>query len=136
MGYRKLSARPRHHAQGAEAVDRFKKRPRRWARRSSEPSAPRDQRTRSASIFGAICPRPGKAAARVMPWCDTHAMNQRLIGISRDLADNAHAVLIMDQAGLACVGKAHRGRALLPRMAKAPEPAIENHVHRHAGLGA
>ena len=28
MGYRKLSARPRHHAQNAEAVEAFKKRAR------------------------------------------------------------------------------------------------------------
>nr|WP_272209595.1 IS630 family transposase [Marinicella sp. W31]MDC2875410.1 IS630 family transposase [Marinicella sp. W31] len=58
-----------------------------------------DQRTRSAYIFGAICPRHGKAAALVMPWCDTYAMNQHLIEISRNVAENAHAVLIMDQAG-------------------------------------
>ena len=72
---------------------------RRWARRGSRPSAPHDQRTRSAYIFGAICPRFGKAAALVMPWCDTHAMNQHLIEISRNVANNAHAILIMDQAG-------------------------------------
>jgi hypothetical protein len=29
---------------------------RRWARRGTRPSAPRDQRTQSAHIFGAICP--------------------------------------------------------------------------------
>lgn len=52
---------------------------RRWAKRGSRPSAPHDQRTRSAYIFGAICPKQGKAAALVMPWCDTHAMNQHLI---------------------------------------------------------
>jgi len=72
---------------------------RRWAKRGSRPSAPHDQRTRSAYIFGAICPEHGKAAALVMPWCDTHAMNQHLIEISRNVADNAHAILIMDQAG-------------------------------------
>ena len=72
---------------------------RRWAKRGTRPSAPHDQRTRSAYIFGAICPKQGKAAALVMPWCDTHAMNQHLIEISRHVAYNAHAVLIMDQAG-------------------------------------
>ena len=44
---------------------------RRWAKRGSRPSAPHDQRTRSAYIFGAICPKQGKAAALVMPWCET-----------------------------------------------------------------
>nr|AFJ91538.1 transposase [Sinorhizobium meliloti] len=50
-------------------------------------------------IFGAICPKLGKAAALVMPWCDTHAMNQHLTEISHHVAEDAHAVLIMDQAG-------------------------------------
>ncbi|PSS60615.1 hypothetical protein C6558_32055 [Ensifer sp. NM-2] len=72
---------------------------RRWAKRGSRPSEPHDQRTRSAYIFGAICPKQGKAAALVMPWCDTHAMNQHLIEIARNVADDAHAILIMDQAG-------------------------------------
>jgi len=34
-----------------------------------------------------------------MPWCDTHAMNEHLAEISRHVARNAHAVLILDQAG-------------------------------------
>src|ERR1043165_4808656 len=48
---------------------------RRWARRGTRPVAPHDQRTRSAYLFGAICPREGKAAAVVMPRCNTAAMN-------------------------------------------------------------
>ena len=35
---------------------------RRWARRGTRPRAPHDQRTRSAYIFGAICPQEGKGA--------------------------------------------------------------------------
>ena len=35
---------------------------RRWARRGTRPSAPHDQRTKWAYIFGAICPQEGKAA--------------------------------------------------------------------------
>lgn len=70
-----------------------------WAKRGSRPSAPHDQRTRSVYIFGAICPKHGKAAALVMPWCDTHAMNQHLIEMSRNVDYNANAILIMDQAG-------------------------------------
>ena len=34
-----------------------------------------------------------------MPWCDTYAMTQHLAEISRHVADDAHAILIMDQAG-------------------------------------
>jgi hypothetical protein len=68
-------------------------------RRGTRPSAPHDQRTRSAYIFGAICPKLGKAAALVMPWCDTYAMNRHLAEVARHVADDAHAILIMDQAG-------------------------------------
>jgi transposase len=34
-----------------------------------------------------------------MPWCDTHAMTQHLAEISRHVVDDAHVILIMDQAG-------------------------------------
>ena len=36
---------------------------RRWAKRGTRPSAPTDQRTASAYIFGVICPKHGKGAA-------------------------------------------------------------------------
>src|SRR5262249_21950886 len=109
MGYRKLSARPRHHAQAEGAIGDFKKTspraveefagkrglsrkrkkiwspekpgtgkkkktPRRWAKRGTRPSAPRDQRTASTYIFGAVCPKEGKGAALIMPACNTQAM--------------------------------------------------------------
>src|SRR5829696_5990218 len=47
---------------------------RRWARRGTRPSAPKDQRTASACIFGAICPARGKGAGLVLPRCTTEAM--------------------------------------------------------------
>jgi len=50
---------------------------RRWAKRGTRPSAPHDQRTQSAYIFGAICPKKGKGAGLVMPRCDTDAMTAR-----------------------------------------------------------
>ena len=39
---------------------------RRWARRGSRPSAPSDQRTVSTYIFGAICPKEGKAVGLIL----------------------------------------------------------------------
>jgi putative transposase len=72
---------------------------RRWAPRGTRPSAPRDQRTTSAYIFGAICPRKGKGAALVMPWCDTDAMQAHLAEISAMVDAGAHVVVIIDQAG-------------------------------------
>ncbi|MBW4332350.1 hypothetical protein KY084_15975 [Stakelama sp. CBK3Z-3] len=38
---------------------------RRWAKRGTRPSALDDQRTKSACIFGAICPQEGQAAGLV-----------------------------------------------------------------------
>jgi transposase len=72
---------------------------RRWARRGTRPSAPKDQRTASAYIFGAICPRHAKAAGLVLPRCDTEAMNLHLAEIARHVAPGKHAVLVLDQAG-------------------------------------
>lgn len=34
-----------------------------------------------------------------MPWCDTNAMTLHLADIFRNVAQDAHAVLILDQAG-------------------------------------
>jgi len=34
-----------------------------------------------------------------MQWCDTHATTQHLAKIILDVADDAHAILVMDQAG-------------------------------------
>lgn len=72
---------------------------RRWAARGSRPSAPRDQRTASTYIFGAICPQDGKAAGLVLPRCNTAAMNLLLAEIAKKVAPGKHAVLLMDQAG-------------------------------------
>ncbi len=117
LGYRKLSARPRHHAQAVGAIEAFKKSlpacldaigraqgigrsgvevwfadearvgqknkiTRRWAKRGTRPSAPQDQRTASAYIFGAICPETGAAAGLVLPWCNIEAMDLHLAAIA------------------------------------------------------
>lgn len=72
---------------------------RRWAKRGTRPSAPHDQRTASAYIFGAICPKEGKGAALVLPTCNIEAMNLHLAEIAIEVAPGAHAVLLLDQAG-------------------------------------
>ena len=72
---------------------------RRWAKRGTRPSAPRDQRTKSAYIFGAICPARGTGAGLVLPRCNTQAMQWHLEEISSQVTPGAHAVLILDQAG-------------------------------------
>ena len=72
---------------------------RRWAKRGTRPSAPQDQRTKSAYIFGAICPQEAKGAALVLPRCNTEAMTLHLAEISRAVKPGAHAVVLLDQAG-------------------------------------
>jgi hypothetical protein len=72
---------------------------RRWARRGTRPAAPKDQRTASTYIFGAICPKEGKAAGLVLPYCNTAAMDLHLAEIAAAVAPDAHAVLLLDQAG-------------------------------------
>lgn len=85
-------------------------------------------------MFGAICPKHGKAAALMMPWCDTHAITLHLAEISHHVADDAHAILIMDQAGW------HRSNALvvpanITILAKARKLALADHVYRTQRMG-
>ena len=72
---------------------------RRWARRGSRPSAPKDQRTASVYIFGAICPALGKGAGLVLPRCTTEGMALHLAEISRCVAPGAHGLVLVDRAG-------------------------------------
>ncbi len=70
-----------------------------WARRGTRPRQPADQRYKNAYLFGAICPGRGVGAGLMMPKANTHAMQLHLDEISRQVAFNAHAVLLMDRAG-------------------------------------
>ncbi len=96
---------------------------RRWAKRGSRPSAPRDQRTKWAYIFDAICPRKGKAAGLVMPFCDSFAMMEHLREISATVDPGCHAVVILDKAGWHISPKLDlpANITLLPLPSKAPE---------------
>lgn len=96
---------------------------RRWAKRGSRPSAPRDQRTRSTWIFGAICPAEGKGAGLVLPFCNSEAMALHLQEISRAVAPGAHAILLLDQAGWHTSEKlpVPDNITILPLPAKSPE---------------
>jgi len=72
---------------------------RRWAKRGTRPAAPKDQRTASAYIFGAICPAAGKGAGLVLPRCTTQAMQLHLTEIAQAVAPGAHAAVLLDRAG-------------------------------------
>jgi hypothetical protein len=72
---------------------------RQWARTGTRPRQPKDQRYKSAYLFGAICPERGTGAALVLPTADTHAMQLHLREISRAVTPGRHAVLLLDRAG-------------------------------------
>ena len=80
---------------------------RQWARRGTRPRQPRDQRYQAAYLFAAACPEAEKTAALVLPQVNTEAMNLHLAEIARHVAADAHAVVILDQAGR------HGGNALI-----------------------
>jgi transposase len=96
---------------------------RRWAKRGTRPSAPHDQRTASAYIFGAICSVHGKVAGLVLPRCNTEAINLHLLEIAEAVAPGTHAVLLMDQAGWHTTGKLRLpdNITIVPLPAKCPE---------------
>ena len=96
---------------------------RRWARRGTRPAAPHDQRTRSAYIFGAICPARGSAAGLILPRCNTAAMALHLAEISQTVTPGAHAILLLDQAGwhLSARLDIPANITLLPLPPKSPE---------------
>ena len=78
-----------------------------WGQTGSRPAAPKDLGFASAYVFGAVCPSQGKAAALIVPICNTTAMNHHLSEISSQTAADAHAVVILDRAGW------HRSHALV-----------------------
>jgi hypothetical protein len=96
---------------------------RRWARRGTRPSAPSDQRTASTYIFGAICPKDGKAVGLILPKCNTEAMQLHLDEIAKDVEPGRHAVLLLDKAGWHTSPKLDvpENLTLLPLPAKCPE---------------
>jgi len=96
---------------------------RRWAPRGSRPTAPKDQRTKSVYIFGAICPERGVGAGLVLPHCNTQAMQWHLDEISSQVTPGAHAVLILDQAGWHTTSKltVPPNITLLPLPPRSPE---------------
>ncbi len=78
---------------------------RQWAPKGRRPRQPKDQRYTALYIFGAVCPLRDIGAALVMPYADTRAMELHLEEISLNVANGAHAIVIMDGAGWHTTGK-------------------------------
>jgi hypothetical protein len=94
-----------------------------WGKRGTRPSAPSDQRTASTYIFGAICPKEGKAVGLILPRCNIEAMQSHLDEIAKDVAPGRHAVLMLDKAGRHTSPQLDvpENLTLLPLPAKCPE---------------
>ena len=59
-----------------------------------------------AGFYTAVdSPAHGKGAALMLPWADAQAMQMHLDEISRHVARQAHAVVLMDRAGWHTTGK-------------------------------
>ena len=98
------------HADRVMVAGRGPHRPNKAARplgeaRQPTQAAPRDQRYESAYLFGAVCPGRGVGAALALPYVDTDMMQLHLDEISRNVAEGAHAVLLLDRAGWHTTGK-------------------------------
>ena len=96
---------------------------RQWARRGTRPTQPADQRYDNAYLFGAICPARGVGAALALPYVDTDMMQLHLDEISRNVAEGAHAVLLLDRAGWHTAGKLDVPKNITPIFlpSRAPE---------------
>jgi transposase len=102
----------------------------RQARRGTRPSAPQDQRHSPTHVFDAVCPREGKGAALVLPFCNTAAMNLHLAEISQMVSPGKHAVLLLDQAGWHLSGDftLPPDSTLLPLPPKCPERNVMENI--------
>ena len=111
-GFKKLPARlegPSRRAAGDDAgrdmvCGRGPDRPEERAgsavgQRGTRPRQPADQRYDNAYLFGAICPARGVGGTLALPYADADMMQLHLDEISRNVAEGAHAVLILDRAG-------------------------------------
>jgi transposase len=137
LGYRKLSARPRHHAKSEAAVAAFKKSFLRvW--RKSRPTRPLASRSRSGlpmrrasarrTRSHAVGPNAAPAHQRraiCAPRQPTSSVPsaRHLAEIAQAVTPGSHAVLLLDQAGwhVSRKLKVPPNITLLPLPAKAPE---------------
>lgn len=70
-----------------------------WYARGVRPRRPVQIGYHSAWLFGAVCPHQDRGCALVLPIATTAAMNAFLAELSTHVADDAHAVIVLDGAG-------------------------------------
>jgi hypothetical protein len=71
----------------------------RWYERGVRPPGLADKRFESLYLFAACRPGTDQAFALALPQATTQAMNVFLADFARQLEPDAHAVLLLDQAG-------------------------------------
>ena len=97
---------------------------RRRAKRGTRPPAPeRSAHRLDLHLFGAICPKEGKAVGLILPRCNIEAMQLHLDEIAKDIEPGRHAVLMVDKAGWHTSPKLDvpENLTLVPLPAKCPE---------------
>jgi hypothetical protein len=72
---------------------------RRWFQRGMRPRMVKDQRYRSAYIFGAVCPARDTGAALVLTHVSVAAMNLLLEEVASQVPAGTHAAMLIDNAG-------------------------------------
>jgi len=70
-----------------------------WGLRGTRPRRIRQRQFKSSYLFAAVCPRKDKGVALVLPYANAEAMQLHLNEISKKIAHNYHAILVMDNAG-------------------------------------
>jgi len=95
-----------------------------WAQKGTRPRQPKDQRYKSAYLFGAICPARGVGAGLVMPFANTDAMQKHLQEISRAVSHGAIAVLLMDRAGWHTTGVLEMPKNIIPIFLPSGSPEL------------
>ena len=72
-----------------------------WAKKGTRPRQPRDQRYENAYLFGAFCADRDAGVALILPRADTAAMQMHIDAIGGAVRPGAHALVLIDKAGLA-----------------------------------
>ena len=70
-----------------------------WARTGSRPTAVRQSEYEWVYLWAAVEPATGASVAMITPTVNTDLMNIFLAGLSGTLAEDEHAVLVLDNAG-------------------------------------
>lgn len=104
-----------------------------WARTGSRPRQPKDQRYENAYVFGAVCPARETGAALIMPRADTEAMRKHLEELSREVAEDAHAIVVLDQAAWHTTAKLEipANISLMPLPPACPELNAQENVWQY-----